>query len=52
MRSNFNLLVNEPVVSASREKAIQTMMTTRGITRDEAIEIQALRIVQSQARKK
>lgn len=52
MRTNYRELTEKPVVSQSREKAIQTLMHSRKMTRDEAIQTQALAIVRAQARKK
>lgn len=52
MRANYNELTQKPIESASRSKAIQTIMKKHNISRDEAIHRQAIRIVQSQARKK
>lgn len=52
MRANYRELTEKPVVSQSREKAIQTLMHSRKMTRDEAIQTQALAIVRAQARKK
>jgi len=52
MRRNYNELTQKPVVSSGREKAINTIMQTRGMTRDEAVHTQALAIIKAQARKK
>ena len=52
MRSNFNILVNKPVESEARHRAILTIAKKNGITYDQAVERQAIRIIQSQARKK
>jgi hypothetical protein len=50
MRKNYNELMSG-VESASREKAIETIMHKHNISRDEAMHRQAIRIIQSQARK-
>lgn len=52
MRSNYNELTKNPVQSPSRERAIQTIMKNRKMTREEAIHTQALAIVKAKARKK
>ena len=52
MRKNYNELTQKPVQSAGREKAIETLMQRRKLTRDEAIHTQALAIVRAQARKR
>ena len=51
MRANYNELMTN-VESPGRAKAIQTLMQKHGITREEAMHRQALRIIQSQANKK
>ena len=52
MRSNFGVLMNNPVESESRHKAILTIARKNGISYDDAKQKQALRIIQTQARKK
>lgn len=52
MRKNYNELTQNPVQSPGREKAIETLMQNRKLTRDEAIHTQALAIVKAQARKR
>ena len=52
MKSNYIELTTKPIQSASREKAIHSIMKKNGISMEEAMHRQALRIVQSQARKK
>jgi len=52
MKKNYNELTQNPVESASREKAIHTIMKKHNISYDEAVHRQAIRIIQSQARKK
>lgn len=51
IRKNYNELTQKPVQSAGREKAIQTLMHSRNMTREQAIHTQALAIVRSAARK-
>lgn len=52
MRKNYNELTQNPVQSSGREKAIQTIASSRRISYDEAKHVQALAIVKSQARKR
>ena len=51
IRKNYLELTQNPVQSSGREKAIQTMMKTRNMTREQALHVQALAIVKSVARK-
>jgi len=52
MKSNYKELTQNPVQSASRQKAIQTIAKSRGISKDEAKHVQALAIIKAKARQK
>lgn len=52
MRKNYKELTDNPVQSASRQKALQTIAKSRNISIDEAKHVQALAIVKAQARRK
>jgi len=52
MRKNYNELTKNPVQSAARQKAIQTIAKTRNVSLEEAKHIQALAIIKAKARKK
>ncbi len=51
MRSNYNELMNN-IESPGRRKGIETLARRKGISFEEAQHYQALKIVQSQAKKK
>lgn len=52
MRKNYLELTQNSVQSASRQKAIQTIAKSRGISKDEAKHVQALAIIKTKARQK
>ena len=52
MRRNYKELTENPIQSASREKAIQTIAKSRNVSLDEAKHIQALAIIKAKARQK
>ena len=52
IRFNMNELVNKPVISQARKKAIATIAKKHNISLEEAQYRQAQRIAQFQARKK
>lgn len=52
MRKNYLELTQNSVQSASRQKAIQTIAKSRGISKDEAKHVQALAIIKAKARQK
>jgi hypothetical protein len=51
MRANYNKLTQKPIESPARFKAIKTLMKKHNISHDDAVHRQAIRIIQTTARK-